>query len=565
MFCTTFLRCGIRLLPGAILLPAFLTCCYGQPLIYNRSIYNAASYTPNGIPGGSIAQGSIFSVFGAALGPKTGVSVSAFPLGNSLGGTTINVVQGNTTVAAIPVYVSATQINAIMPSTAPLGAASIQVTVGATKSNLAPIQIVTSVFGIFTALGTGIGPGIIQNFITATNQPINQSTVTAQNGQAVTLWGTGLGPIQAADNLAPPVGNLPGVKVEVFVGGVSAQVLYSGRAPCCSGTDQVVFNVPATAPDGCWVPVYVRTNGVNISNFVTMAISPTPGSCTTDVLPTVTAAFLNGQTLAENIAVRATTRHDVGVWAPVDATGDYNVTFAFQPNVVTFPFNPALAFPPSGTCTEYLHQGDLMNGSPLPGSMPTTIPLDYGLPLLLTGPNGIKTLAASFSGANASYLGGLITNNILPSSLYLDPGAYTLQGFGGMNIGTFLTKFTVPTPPTWTNRLTTNVVTRSQPLTLNWSGGDSGQVVAFIGFGIDLPSNSSAVFACIAPQGATSFTIPSDLLANLPATRPNPLQSRDVIYMMTLSGSSLQAIQATGLQVGLASFYSIAGKTVVLQ
>ena len=134
-----------------------------------------------------------------------------------------------------------------------------------------------------------------------------------------------------------------------------------------------------------------------------------------------------------------------------------------------------------------------------------------------------------------------------------------------MIIGAFLTKFTIPTPPTWTNRLTTNIVPRNQPLTLNWTGGDTGQVVAFIGFGIDLPPNSSAVFGCIAPQGSNSFTIPADILANLPATRPNPLQSRDIIYMMVLSGSSQQEIQAAGLQVGLASFYSIAGKTVVLQ
>ncbi len=548
------------------LLPSLLTCAFGQvPLIYNRSIYNAGSYTPNGIPGGSIAQGSVFSIFGAALGPQPGVSVSAFPLGSSLGGTTINVVQGKTTVQAIPVYVSATQINAIMPSNAPLGAASIQVVVGGFKSNFAPIQIVTSVFGIYTALGTGIGPGIIQNYITATNQPINSPTIVAQNGQTVTLWGTGLGPIQAADNTAPPVGNLPNVKVEVFVGGVPAQVLYSGRTPCCSGTDQIVFTVPASAPNGCWVPVYVRTNGTNISNFVTMAIGPSANACTTDVLPSVTTAFINGQSLAENIAVRAITHQDVGMVSPVDTTADYNVTFAFQPDVKPFPFNPAIAFPPSGTCTEYLHQGDLMNSSPLPGITPTTMPLDYGLPLLMTGPNGNKALTATFSGANAAYLGGSISNGILPSSLYLDPGNYSIQGFGGLNIGMFLTKFTIPTPPTWTNRLSTNVVPRNQPLTLNWTGGDSGQVVAFIGFGIDLPTNSSAVFGCIASPGSNSFTIPSDILANLPATRPNPLQSKDIIYMMVLSGASVQAIQASGLEVGLTSFYSVAGKTVVLQ
>jgi hypothetical protein len=41
--------------------------------------------------------------------------------------------------------------------------------------------------------------------------------------------------------------------------------------------------------------------------------------------------------------------------------------------------------------------------------------------------------------------------------------------------------------------------------------------------------------------------------------------SKDVIYILGLSGSSLKNIAAKGLDVGLTSFYSIIGKTVVLQ
>jgi uncharacterized protein (TIGR03437 family) len=260
------------------------------PLLYNRSVTNAASYMPNGIPAGAIAQGSIFTVFGARLGPTPGVPANSFPLGNTLGGISINVVQGNTIVAAIPVYASAGQINAIMPSNAPLGMASLQVLSGNSHSNLLPVRIVSSAFGIFSALGTGEGPGILQNFISQTDQPINSPTITAQPGQTITLWGTGLGPVSFPDNQAPKAGSLP-VKTEVFVGGVSAAVQYSGRTPCCSGTDQIVFQVPNNAPQGCWVPVYVRTGGTTISNVVTMAISSDPNSCSTDVLPEFTSAL----------------------------------------------------------------------------------------------------------------------------------------------------------------------------------------------------------------------------------------------------------------------------------
>ena len=207
----------------------------------------------------------------------------------------------------------------------------------------------------------------------------------------------------------------------------------------------------------------------------------------------------------------------------------------------------------------------MLNGDALPGMAPTTMPLDFGAPLLMTGPNGPKTLAYNFSGARAGYLGGYISNGILPSSLYLDPGSYTLQGFGGTDIGAFSTSFTIPQPLTWANRSTTNVVTRSQPLMLSWTGGDSGQVIGILGFGEDLPTNSSAVFVCIAPLGSSSFSVPTDILSNLPATRPNPLQSKDVIYLLTLAGSSVQSIKASGLDVGVTSYYSIIGKTVVLQ
>ena len=202
------------------------------PLIFTRSIYNAASFMPAGIPAGAIAQGSMFSVFGAHIGPTTPATPSSYPLSTTLGGVSLNIIQGTTSVAAIPIYVSATQINAVMPSNAPLGIASAQVSFNGAKSNMAPLRITANAFGIFTALGAGLGPGVLQNFITAANQPYNQPAIPAQPGQVITLWGTGLGAV-TSDTVAPTAGNLP-IQTEVFVGGVSAAVAYNGRTPCCA-------------------------------------------------------------------------------------------------------------------------------------------------------------------------------------------------------------------------------------------------------------------------------------------------------------------------------------------
>src|SRR6185437_4307831 len=191
-------------------LPIFLLAVYAfaqQPLIFNRSVLNAASYMPPRLPGGAIAQGSIFSVFGARIGPATPQQVNAFPLSTTYNGVSITVTQGSTTVNAIPIYVSSGQINAIMPSNAPIGTASLRVTSPSGVTNVMTVHIAASAFGIFTATGTGLGPGILQNFITQANQPINSATIPAQPGQTIILWGTGRGPV-ANDAVAPTAGSL---------------------------------------------------------------------------------------------------------------------------------------------------------------------------------------------------------------------------------------------------------------------------------------------------------------------------------------------------------------------
>jgi uncharacterized protein (TIGR03437 family) len=87
-----------------------------QEHIAKRGVVNAASSAPEGLPGGAVARGSTFSIYGRRLGPASSPTL-AFPLGTTLGGVSITVPQGSTTVNAIPVFVSAGQINAIMPST----------------------------------------------------------------------------------------------------------------------------------------------------------------------------------------------------------------------------------------------------------------------------------------------------------------------------------------------------------------------------------------------------------------------------------------------------------------
>lgn len=214
----------VRLLLGFVALSTLPVLAQTQ--IGQRGIVNAGSYIPWGMPGGGIARGSVFSVFGSGLGPASSPPL-AFPLAITLGGVSIKVSapSGSPSVDAIPLFVSPGQINAIMPSNAPLGMVSVVVTYNNVRTNPSPIKIVNSTLGIHAISGGGYGPGVLQNYNSSTDQPVNALNATAQPGQAITLWGTGLGPVSFPDNVAPTPGTLP-TPVEVFVGGKPAAFMY---------------------------------------------------------------------------------------------------------------------------------------------------------------------------------------------------------------------------------------------------------------------------------------------------------------------------------------------------
>ncbi len=165
-----------------------------QPVLYNRGAVNAASLAPAGLPNAPIAQGSIFSVFGENLGPAQPQTVSAFPLSTTFGGVSLSVTRGGVTTQVFPIFVSAGQINAVMPSTVTPGLATLRLFYQGVKSNAITIQIGKSAPGIFAISSGGYGPGIVQNFVSDANQPINSLTTPAAPGQTVIIWGTGFGP-----------------------------------------------------------------------------------------------------------------------------------------------------------------------------------------------------------------------------------------------------------------------------------------------------------------------------------------------------------------------------------
>src|SRR5258707_688060 len=88
------------------------------PSIAAGGILNAASYAYSGLPNSAIAQGSLFIVYGTALGPATLMS-AAYPLPTTLGGTSMSATVGGVTVKPYIFYTSAGQVVGLMPSNTP--------------------------------------------------------------------------------------------------------------------------------------------------------------------------------------------------------------------------------------------------------------------------------------------------------------------------------------------------------------------------------------------------------------------------------------------------------------
>ncbi len=250
----------------------------GTPAVGTGGVVNTASYRSGSPPGGSLAQGSFFSIYGSDVGPEQFVKAEAYPIPTSLGDVTVTVTQGTTVMEAYPVFVSKGQMNAILPSRVPLGDGEVVVSYRGRTSPPAPVRIASANLGLFFQRTEGRDLAIAQNVASPTEYPLNTTTTPAKPGQIVILWGTGLGPIAGADNVAPGAGDLAAVPVEIMVGGKAARRIYAGRQPETAAVDNVYFVVPADVPLGCYVPVEVKAGGI-AANPVVISITATGEPC----------------------------------------------------------------------------------------------------------------------------------------------------------------------------------------------------------------------------------------------------------------------------------------------
>jgi uncharacterized protein (TIGR03437 family) len=213
----------------------------------NSVTVNSGTYQ-GGVP---MSQGSLASIFGNWANATTGAAAS-LPLPTTLGNVEV-VVNGR---AAPLLYVSPTQINFQVSNTIP-----------APNQVLAEIKVAGATVGRAQVNVTSGGPGILT--ATDVNYRLVSGVAPIRRGEPLVIWATGHGELtqtiddgQPAPNATYTTKNRP----RVTIGGVEAEVLFSGLAPGLVGVWQINVRVANDTPLGADVPVAV-TEGLTSNAF----------------------------------------------------------------------------------------------------------------------------------------------------------------------------------------------------------------------------------------------------------------------------------------------------------
>jgi uncharacterized protein (TIGR03437 family) len=176
-----------------------------------------------------------------------------------------NLASGTVSAAGSPLtldYVSATQINALLPDSASgLTALTVQNSGG---QNTVNVYVGNAAPAIFTQDSSGTGPA---SALKASDQSLVTAANPLQPGDAVELYATGLGLTTSSNGFDVAV-----QQPTVTVGGVACPVTFAGAAPGYVGLDQINCTIPAGLTSTASVPVVI-TSGNRTSNTATLAIA----------------------------------------------------------------------------------------------------------------------------------------------------------------------------------------------------------------------------------------------------------------------------------------------------
>lgn len=248
------------------------------PAVADGGVLNGASFAK----GQPVAAGSLISIFGTNLAASS-AQADSIPLSTSLANVSVSF---NGIAAPLNgVFhdpVNGDQINAQLPWEVQNGTAQVIVTRAGVPSapqslNVGPSPGIFSVqFGVGQAIAYGNSDGAIA---AAPGAIPGLNTHPAKIGDPTTLviLATGLGPVsppvQTGNNVTDGQVHQTVTTPTVLVGGVAAQVVFSGLTPQFVGVYQINIVIAAGTPTGNAVPIQIVMNGVTTTNQVTIAVT----------------------------------------------------------------------------------------------------------------------------------------------------------------------------------------------------------------------------------------------------------------------------------------------------
>jgi len=221
------------------------------PFITQKGVVNAASFST------FIAPGSLVSIFGANFAHAPGQAQST-SLPTTLNGVTVTF---NGLSAPIS-YVSSGQVNAEVPWEVRPGNVNVVVTLGGVSSAPAVIQVYSTGQGIFRFAGSSqaVAVNLDGSLVAPEGTLPGIDSKPAHAGDTIILYGTGFGlvtPQVAAGSNSTDVLRTTQITPQIRIGGVPAQVTFSGLSPQFIGVNQLNVMVPIGAPIGDFVRVSV--------------------------------------------------------------------------------------------------------------------------------------------------------------------------------------------------------------------------------------------------------------------------------------------------------------------
>ncbi len=264
------------------------------------AVVQAASFAKDGGAGTTAGSGivapsalaSAFGVFNITAGQSSYSATSGQPLPTVLGGVRLRV----GTIDAQLLFVSATQINFLVPSTAPTGGIrDVIVTNADTTTRTGKLQVEAFAPGLFSAQASG--KGVAAANWTTTGQLPYPSVYNIVNGQPVhadldagtkqkptylVLYATGLrgAPNTVANDPAPGLTNVA-ESVTVTIQGVPARVDYAGPQPDFFGLDQINVVIPPELAGLGILKVRIQVNSTTVSRGSNDVEIKTGGQLTT--------------------------------------------------------------------------------------------------------------------------------------------------------------------------------------------------------------------------------------------------------------------------------------------